>query len=199
MKKFISVLLACAIVLAFAGCSQKDDSVDESNEPTVNQSEGENATSEPLSAEDDTKKTQEGDTKQTDSKTSQNATEKPTEKTTKAATSKKEETTVKRKIKLNVQFPYYNSQETTVKIEYKAAGDKKYTSLFDDDEEVKVTLDQVKTQSFEIDKKIAGDVDVKITLDGVELLKNHFVISGKDSQATIELISGMEMIDGGMD
>ena len=190
MKKLLSVLMVLAIIFAFAGCSQKDEEAANTNESTISSQQ---------SGEDEEST---ADTEETEKATEENGTTKKAETTkasnnnTTAKTTTEKETTTKRKIKLNVKFPYNNGVETAVKIEYRQAGDKKYKELVKDE---KITLDKAFTKSYDIKENLIGDVDIKITLDGVELLENDFVVSGRDSEITIELICGTEMLEGGFD
>lgn len=203
MKKIISVLLALVLLFSFAACSA--DKEPETSTPAASDtsSTSDKSSEESTDKQDNTENT----TKKADS--TQNGTTKAAEKTTakkdkettKKPSTTKEETTVKREIKLNIIYPYYNATKTKVNIEYKGAKDKAYTSIFEKKEKGKtvidkpeITLDGIKTLSYEIDKKIAGDVDIRVTLDDVELLENNFKISGKDSEITIELVSGTEML-----
>lgn len=119
------------------------------------------------------------------------------ETTKKAANNKQEETS--RKIRLAVTFPYYDGKETAVKIEYKLASqsNNKYKTLNIKDN--KIVLDSKKEQVYTIDESLKGDVNIRITLDGIELHQNDFVVKGSESQAKISLYSGMEKMDGGMD
>lgn len=119
------------------------------------------------------------------------------ETTKKAVNNKQEETS--RKIRLAVTFPYYDGKETAVKIEYKLAlqSNNKYKTLNIKDN--KIVLDSKKEQVYTIDESLKGDVNIRITLDGIELHQNDFVVKGSESQAKISLYSGMEKMDGGMD
>ncbi len=209
MKKIISILLALVILFSFAACSAGKEP--ETTKPAASDSSdasvGNEDSKKDTSKQDSKDNTEKSSTKKAEStekgttKAAEKTTAKKDEKTTKKPSTTKEETTVKREIKLNVIYPYYNSTKTKVNIEYKGPKDKKYTSIFEKKEKGKkivdkpdITLDGRKTLSYEIDKKIAGDVDIRVTLDDVELLENNFKISGKDSEITIELVSGTEIL-----
>lgn len=189
MKKLIALLSVLVIVLSFAGCAQKN----EEETTTADASVAESSTS---SVQDNTTEAVSEDVNEDSTAAGTTlATTKPAT-THKQTTTQKNETTTKRKIRLNVKFPYYSSYKTVIKIEYKESKDKKYKELISDEE---IVLDKAKTQSYDIKENLIGDVDVRVTIDGVELLKNDFVVSGRDSESTIELVSGTEMLDGGFD
>jgi cytoskeletal protein RodZ len=211
MKKVLSVLMVLAILFAFAGCSSKTDEEvantdtsstveqgdSENTSATVgeNESEDENENASSTSSANQTTNKSENTTA---SGNSTATTQKATTKNQTTTTTKKDETTTKRKIKLTVEYPYHNAEKTKVTIEYKLSkdSDKKYKVLVEDEE---ITLDKLQTKTYEIKDQLVGDVDIRITLDGVELLENEFVISGKDSETKIQLAAGVEMLDGGMD
>lgn len=203
MKKITAVLMALVIVLAFAGCSNKNGgdelTVDEIPSDVISE-QATNESGEPVT-EADTSANNEGTAttaekeKTTASKNTQSdnkTTKKPT--TTKPTTTKPT-TTTKRKISFTVEYPYYNAMKTTVLIEYKEQGDKKYKELVKDEE---ITLDRRQKVTYEIDENLIGDVDVRVTINGVVLLENDFVISGTESQKFISLAAGTEMHDGGL-
>lgn len=206
MKKIISIMLALVLLFSFAACSA--DKEPETSTPAASDtsSASDKSGEESTDKQDNKDNTEKDTTKKTENtsstaKAAEKTTAKKDKETTKKPSTTKEETTVKREIKLNVIYPYYNATKTKVNIEYKGPKDKEYTSIFEKKEKGKtiidkpeITLDGMKTLSYEIDKKIAGDVDIRITLDDVELLENNFKISGKDSEITIELVSGTEML-----
>jgi cytoskeletal protein RodZ len=209
MKKVLSVLMVLAILLAFAGCSSKTDEevANTDTSSTVEQGDGEDTSA--TVGEDESKNENASSTSNANQTTSKSesttasanttaTTQKATTKKQTTTTTKKDETTTKRKIKLTVEYPYHNAEKTKVTIEYKLSkdSDKKYKTLVEDEE---ITLDKLQTKTYEIKDQLVGDVDIRITLDGVELLENKFVISGKDSESKIQLAAGVEMLDGGMD
>ena len=206
MKKIISILLALVLLFSFAACSA--DKEPEASTPAASDasSTSDKSSEENTDEQDNKDNTEKDTTKKADStgstaRAAEKTTAKKDKETTKKPSTTKEETTVKREIKLNIIYPYYNSTTTKVNIEYKGSKDKEYTSIFEKKEKGKtiidkpeITLNDRKTVSYDIDKKIAGDVDIRITLDDVELLENNFKISGRDSEITIELVSGTEML-----
>lgn len=190
MKKIMALLSALVIVFSFAGCTQKTE------EETTSELVSETQDNHESTANSNDETTQ-ADNNQNNSSDETNAGTTKAVTSQKQTTTQKDETTTKRKIKLNVKLPYYNGLKTNIKIEYKLSKDKKYKELTDDDEQV--VLDKAKTQTYSIKDNLAGDVDIRITIDGVELLKNDFVVSGRDSESTIELVTGTEMLEGGFD
>lgn len=192
MKKLLSVLLALIIVFAFAGCSSDDEAETSASDESTSLSEGNEDTGDDADDESDTSSTSQNDT--TEATAAGTTVAKTTAKSETSTTEK--ETTTKRKIKLNVKFPYYSGKTTTLKIEYKQSSDKSYKVLVEDE---KITLDKTFTNSYNITEKLIGDVDVRITLDGIELYKSNFVVSGTQSESTIELATGVEQLDGGFD
>ncbi len=192
MKKLLSVLLALIIVFAFAGCSSDDEAETSASDESTSLSEESEDTGDDAGDEADTSSTSQNDT--TEATAAGTTAAKTTAKSETSTTEK--ETTTKRKIKLNVKFPYYSGKTTTLKIEYKQSSDKSYKVLVEDEE---ITLDKTFTNSYNITEKLIGDVDVRITLDGIELYKSNFVVSGTQSESTIELATGVEQLDGGFD
>lgn len=192
MKKIMALLAALVIVFSFAGCTQNSEEETTSDMVSETQENSENTTSR------NDESTQAADNNQggTSSETTKAATTKTTT-AQKPTEAKKEEPATKRKIKLNVKLPYYNGLKTNIKIEYKLSKDKKYKELTEDNEQV--VLDKMKTQSYDIKENLTGDVDVRVTLDGVELLETNFVVKANERESTIELVTGNEMLEGGFD
>ena len=60
-------------------------------------------------------------------------------------------------------------------------------------------LDKIKTQSYDIKENLTGDVDIRVTLNGVELLETDFVVKATEKESTIALVTGTEMLEGGFD
>lgn len=191
MKKIIALLAVLVIIFSFAGCSAKDD--EETTSDTV-LSTAENENPQESTSADSSDTNENNQNNSSDKTTIPGTTEaKTSEKNTEAA---KNEPATKRKIKLNVKTPYYNSYKTNIKIEYKLSKDKKYKVLAENEQ---IVLDKAKSQSYDIDENLTGDVDIRITLDGVELLENDFVVKANEREITISLVTGQEMLEGGFD
>lgn len=189
MKKFLALLAAFVIVFSFAGCSQKDEEETSAADVSSAEASVSNAQESTTAAENNAD-TDSGDAAGTTLATTKaTTTQKPTE-------SKKEEPATKRKIKLNVKLPAYNGYKTNITIEYKEAEDKKYKQLVEDEQ---VILDKIKTQSYDIKENLTGDVDIRVTLNGVELLETDFVVKSNEKESTIALVTGTEMLEGGFD
>lgn len=189
MKKILALLAAFVIVFSFAGCSQKDE--EETSVADVSSAEESvSNVQESTTAADNNADTDSADAADTTLATAKaTTTQKPTE-------SKKEEPATKRKIKLNVKLPAYNGYKTNITIEYKEAKDKKYKQLVEDEQ---VVLDKIKTQSYDIKENLTGDVDIRVNLNGVELLETDFVVKANEKESTIALVTGTEMLEGGFD
>lgn len=212
MKKFLAILMVLVIIFAFAGCSDKADvnndgtssdtsdisAVDGADSPSDVSESGKQGDAQSQSAQNggaassDKNGNNSGSQNNSNNTTIKNASNN----TTKKEDETKAETTTKRKIKLTVEYPSYNSVKTTVKIEYKEAKDKKYKELVEEED---ITLDQIQKRSYDIKDKLIGDVDVRITLDGVVCLENDFVIKGTESEKTISLVTGTEVHNVGFD
>ncbi|MGN0536161.1 MAG: hypothetical protein ACI4IR_09205 [Eubacterium sp.] len=211
MKKLIAIILAAVMVFALSACSSKEytDTVvtipvtDENGEQVTD--ENGNAVTEVVTeatSENEKKSTTAGGKTNTTAEngkttTKGNSGEKTTAKKTTTTTTKPEKTT-KRKIKFAVVYPYYESKNTSVKIEYKLSkdDDKKYKELVKED----ITLDTAdQKREYEIKDNLTGDVDIRITVEGIDLLQSKFVIKGTESETTINLYTGVERLDGGMD
>lgn len=112
-----------------------------------------------------------------------------------ATTTTKEETTTKRSIVLTVKYPYsVYGQKVTITYKQKNEKDDKYRELIKDE---LINIDQ---GTYEIKEELIGDVDIHVTITGgIPLMRNYFVVSGKDANSTIEIVTSSEQMDGGMD
>lgn len=212
MKKIIAFLLAVVMVFALSACSSKEytDKVvtipvtDENGEQVTDESG--NAVTElstEAASENEKQNTTAGGKNNTTEKkgtttAKPGSAEKTTAKKNTATTTTKPEKTTKRKIKFSVIYPYYQERQTTVKIEYKLSkdDDKKYKELAKENITLNIA-DQKK--EYEIKDNLVGDVDIRITIDGVDLLQNRFVIKGTEREQTFTLYAGVERLDGGLD
>lgn len=213
MKKIISIILVAVIIFSFSACSSKEykDTVvtipvtDENGEQVTDESG--NAVTE-VSTEATSENGKQSTTaggknnttgkKETTTAKSGSAEKTTAKKTTTTTTTTKPEKTTKRKIKFTVIYPYYQERQTTVKVEYKLSkdNDKKYKELAKEDITLNIA-DQKK--EYEIKDNLVGDVDIRITIDGVDLLQNKFVIKGTEKEQTFTLYAGVERLDGGID
>lgn len=212
MKKIIAFLLATVMVFALSACSSKEYTdtavtipvTDENGEQVTDESG--NAVTEistEAASENEKQSTTAGGKNNTTEKkgtttAKPGSAEKTTAKKTTATNTTKPEKTTKRKIKFSVIYPYYQERQTTVKIEYKLSkdNDKKYKELAKEDITLNIA-DQKK--EYEIKDNLVGDVDIRITIDGVDLLQNRFVIKGTEREQTFTLYAGVERLDGGLD
>lgn len=208
MKKIIAVLLAAVMVFALSACSSKEytDTVvtipvtDENGEQVTD--ENGNAVTEVVTeatSKNGKESTTAGGKTNTTAENGKTTTKGNSgEKTTAKKTTTKPEKTTKRKIKFTVIYPYYESKKTSVKIEYKLSkdDDKKYKGLVKEN----ITLGTAdQKREYEIKDNLTGDVDIRITIEGIDLLQSKFVIKGTESETTIKLYTGVERLDGGMD
>lgn len=115
----------------------------------------------------------------------------------KETTTKKPEKVTSRKISFTVNYPYYQGKKTKVKLEYKLSkdSDKKYQLI----KEEELVMDKAVERKYQIDKKLKGDVDIRITINGVTLVENVFTIAENESTAIIDIETGIEKMDGGFD
>ncbi|MCM1115346.1 MAG: hypothetical protein NC397_07615 [Clostridium sp.] len=219
MKKLLAVLMAVVIVMAFAGCSSKQYEDTEVTVPVTDEN-GEAVTDKNGAAVTEVSKETEDDDKSEDNAASEkqssssnnsngnkadsSAKEKTSAKksgTSSAAkpktTEKKETTTakpVKRNVDLTVVVPYFNqAKDTKITVKYRTDG-KKYEELVSED----ITLGSEQTKKYKI-KKIKGDIDVIVTIDGVDVTYNTLKIMSYENNGTIKLVTGIEMLDGGWD
>lgn len=115
-------------------------------------------------------------------------------------TDSEEDETVKnetRDIKVKVNLPYYNEQNTEITVYYKLKGDKKNTKLASE----KVVLDGSKSnesRTYTI-KKVKGEVTVTVLFDGIDITKNVKTVAADENQVTISPVTGIEIMNGGMD
>ncbi len=115
-------------------------------------------------------------------------------------TTKPTEKPKKRDITVTVNLPYYNSKKTELTLFYKVDGDKEPTAL----EPVELVLDgkgDNKKQEFIIED-VKGEVYVYIQLKDITITHNDITIpaSGEGSDSgTITPVTGIEIMDGGMD
>ena len=126
-------------------------------------------------------------TKQSGNKNQGTTTTKPT--TTAKAT--------KRDVTITVNLPYYNGNTTDLTLYYKADGDKKDTKL----ETRSVTLDKNgKKETFKIEG-VKGAVYAYIELDGISVASysNSVTVSAGEKEGSITPVTGIEIIDGGME
>lgn len=111
-----------------------------------------------------------------------------TEKTTTAAPKKRD-------IEVTVVLPYYNNQKTQLTVYYRVAGDKKYTELETRD----VELDRYgKEETFEI-KNVKGVVAVTVEFEGITITNNEKRVEADKDSIKIQPVTGIEIMDGGMD
>lgn len=157
----------------------------------------------PAASSDTTVSKKEKDSKKSSKKagkTTTNSSGKPTAKTTtkKDTTTKKETTTAKpkkRKVSVTVNLPYYNNETHEMTVWYKVLGeDKEYTKLDPQD----VVLNNT---SVEVDLgKLKGDVRVVVKLNGMpNISDNKVTIKSNETHGQITIVTGIEMLDGGMD
>lgn len=226
MKKIIAALMVLSIVLAFAGCKSKEYKetvvtipVTDENGENVTDKDGNVVTeisteaqsnSESSKADgkqqstasgnknDTTKKSSDGGNNTTTKKNNSSGgnsadktTEKPDVKPTEAPTKSK-----KRDIKLIVNFPSYTPLDTVMTVKYRVEGEKKFEELKKED----VTLGSAFTKEYEL-KNVKGAVEFIITVDKVDVTNNKFTVEASDKNQTheITLVTGIEVMDGGMD
>lgn len=227
MKKIIAVLMVLSIVLAFAGCKSKayQDTVvtipvtDENGEnvtdkdgnvvteiSTEAQSNAESSKADgkqQSGASDDknnttaakadgkenntTEKNNNGGSGSGAAKPTENSTAKPTEAPTKSK---------KRDIKLIVTVPTYTPLDTVMTVKYRVEGEKKFEELKKED----VSLGTELKKEYEL-KNVKGSVEFVITIDKVDVTNNKFTVESSDRDQTheITLVTGIEVMDGGMD
>ena len=228
MKKIIAVLMVLSIVLAFAGCKSKEYKetvvtipvTDENGENVTDkdgnvvteisteaqsssessQADGKQQSTASGNKNDTTKKSAgSGNNNATTTKKNNNSggnsetkpTEKPASKPTEAPTKSK-----KRDIKLIVNFPSYTPLDTVMTVKYRVDGEKKFEELKKED----VKLGSAFTKEYEL-KNIKGAVEFVITVDKVDITNNKFIVEASDKDQTheITLVTGIEVMDGGMD
>lgn len=226
MKKTIAVLMVLSIILAFAGCKSKEyqDTVvtipvtDENGETVTdkdgnvvteisteaqNSSESSKADGKQQSGVSDDKNnstkanadskdnnTTEKNNNGTGSGTTKpagNSTTKPTEAPTKSK---------KRDIKVIVTVPTYTPLDTVMTVKYRVEGEKKFQELKKED----VSLGTEFKKEYEL-KNVKGSVEFVITIDKVDVTNNKFTVESSDRDQTheITLVTGIEVMDGGMD
>lgn len=106
----------------------------------------------------------------------------------------------KRDVTITVNLPYYNGKETKLTLYYKVEDDKEYTAF----EPVELKLDNKgdnKKQEFKIED-VKGEIYAYIELEGVPITHNSITIpaTGENQYAgTITPVTGIEIMDGGMD
>lgn len=111
-----------------------------------------------------------------------------TEKTTTAAPKRRD-------IDVTVVLPYYNNQKTQLTVYYRVAGDKEYTEL----ETREVELDEYgKKETFEI-KNVKGVVAVTVAFEGITIRNNAERVEANETSVRIEPVTGIEIMDGGME
>lgn len=226
MKKIIAALMVLSIVLAFAGCKSKEYKetvvtipVTDENGENVTDKDGNVVTeisteaqsnSESSKADgkqqstasgnkNDTTKKSSGSTNNTTTKKNNSSggnsadktTEKPDVKPTEAPTKSK-----KRDIKLIVNFPSYTPLDTVMTVKYRVEGEKKFEELKKED----VKLGSAFTKEYDL-KNVKGAVEFIITVDKVDVTNNKFTVEASDKNQTheITLVTGIEVMDGGMD
>lgn len=226
MKKIIAALMVLSIVLAFAGCKSKEYKetvvtipVTDENGENVTDKDGNVVTeisteaqsnSESSKADgkqqstasgnknDTTKKSSDGGNNTTTKKNNSSGgnsadktTEKPDVKPTEAPTKSK-----KRDIKLIVNFPSYTPLDTVMTVKYRVEGEKKFEELKKED----VKLGSAFTKEYDL-KNVKGAVEFIITVDKVDVTNNKFTVEASDKNQTheITLVTGIEVMDGGMD
>ena len=227
MKKIIAVLMVLSIILVFAGCKSKEYKdtvvtipVTDENGETVTDKDGNVVTEVSTEAQNNSESSKTGSTQQSASKAdkndttkansgggqndttqknnnggSNNGTTKPiansTTKPTEAPTKSK-----KRDIKLIVNVPTYTPLDTEMVIQYRVEGEKKFEELTKED----VKLGTAFTKEYDL-KNVKGAVEFIITIDGVGVTNNKFTVEASDRDQTheITLVTGIEVMDGGMD
>ncbi|MDE5973263.1 MAG: hypothetical protein K2G73_01185 [Eubacterium sp.] len=227
MKKIIAVLMVLSIVLAFAGCKSKEYKdtvvtipVTDENGETVTDKDGNVVTEISTEAQSSSESSKTGSTQQSASKNDKNNTTKAnsgggqnnttqkndnsggnngTTKPTANSTTKPTEAPTKSKkrdIHLVVNVPTYTPLDTEMVIQYRVEGEKKFKELTKED----VKLGTAFTKEYDI-KNVKGAVEFIITIDGVGITNNKFTVEASDRDQTheITLVTGIEVMDGGMD
>lgn len=156
------------------------------NSSSNNSSDGKDTTSGSSNA-DNTEKT-------TAKKTTEKTTAKPT--TTEKTTAVKSK---KRDIEVTVNLPFYNNKETELTVFYKVDGDKKYTELKTEE----IILDgksKNKTREYTIEN-IKGDVIIYVEFKDITISQNSVTVPAGSEDVKVEIspVTGIEIMDGGMD
>lgn len=136
-----------------------------------------------------------GTTKNNGGNNSNNTTVKPTAQTTTKPTEAPTKSK-KRDIHLTVNVPTYTPLDTKLTVQYRVEGDKKFKELAKED----VTLGTAFTKEYDI-KNVKGAVEFIITIDNVGVTNNKFTLEASDKDQTheITLVTGIEVMEGGMD
>lgn len=112
--------------------------------------------------------------------------------TTKPVTAKPK----KRDVTITVNMPFYNKVDTNITLYYSVNGEE-YVEL----EKRAVTLDDnKKTEKFAIED-VKGEISAYITFKdrNVDITKNSVTISADKEEGSIIPVTGIEIMDGGMD
>ena len=227
MKKIIAVLMVLSIILVFAGCKSKEYKdtvvtipVTDENGETVTDEDGNIVTEVSTEAQNNSENSKADGKQQSASKADKNGTTKAnsgggqndttqkhnnggsnngTTKPTANSTTKPAESPTKSKkrdIKLIVNVPTYTPLDTEMVIQYRVEGEKKFEELTKED----VKLGTAFTKEYDL-KNVKGAVEFIITIDGVGVTNNKFTVEASDRDQTheITLVTGIEVMDGGMD
>ncbi len=227
MKKIIAVLMVLSIILVFAGCKSKEYKdtvvtipVTDENGETVTDEDGNVVTEVSTEAQNNSENSKADGKQQSASKADTNGTTKAnsgggqndttqknnnggsnsgTTKPTANSTTKPAEAPTKSKkrdIKLIVNVPTYTPLDTEMVIQYRVEGEKKFEELTKED----VKLGTAFTKEYDL-KNVKGAVEFIITIDGVGVTNNKFTVEASDRDQTheITLVTGIEVMDGGMD
>ncbi len=227
MKKIIAVLMVLSIILVFAGCKSKEYKdtvvtipVTDENGETVTDEDGNIVTEVSTEAQNNSENSKADGKQQSASKADKNGTTKAnsgggqndttqknnnggsnngTTKPTANSTTKPAEAPTKSKkrdIKLIVNVPTYTPLDTEMVIQYRVEGEKKFEELTKED----VKLGTAFTKEYDL-KNVKGAVEFIITIDGVGVTNNKFTVEASDRDQTheITLVTGIEVMDGGMD
>lgn len=227
MKKIIAVLMVLSIILVFAGCKSKEYKdtvvtipVTDENGETVTDEDGNVVTEVSTEAQNNSENSKADGKQQSASKTDKNGTTKAnsgggqndttqknnnggsnngTTKPTANSTTKPAEAPTKSKkrdIQLIVNVPTYTPLDTEMVIQYRVEGEKKFEELTKED----VKLGTAFTKEYDL-KNVKGAVEFIITIDGVGVTNNKFTVEASDRDQTheITLVTGIEVMDGGMD
>ena len=227
MKKIIAVLMVLSIILVFAGCKSKEYKdtvvtipVTDENGETVTDEDGNVVTEVSTEAQNNSESSKADGKQQSASKADKNGTTKAnsgggqndttqknnnggsnngTTKPTANSTTKPAEAPTKSKksdIKLIVNVPTYTPLDTEMVIQYRVEGEKKFEELTKED----VKLGTAFTKEYDL-KNVKGAVEFIITIDGVGVTNNKFTVEASDRDQTheITLVTGIEVMDGGMD
>ncbi len=222
MKKTMSVLLAVIAVLtmtlSLASCSKKEytdtpvdaqastEIVTDENGETVTDENGKVVTKEITSSAENNTTEKNGKEETTEKKTekSDKTTKASTGKTTEKSTAKKTTTSTtkltttekpkKREVTVTVQLPYYNNETHDMTVYYKLPKDEKYTKL--EPQEVVLDGSEVKVKL----GKLKGDVKVIVKLSDMNNISdNTATVKSNENSCKIVIVTGIEMLDGGMD